>query len=144
MAPKEWSNESTISEPTLRKVLVGHGRAIERGGWHAMNSEEFCDSFLGLLKELGRHSLKLNKSEVRKSLANAHLRLTPAEMDHFSRKLTDSISYVKRRLRQKGSGKRLPAACRSLAKVHHHKNMTTHKATLMAIKHFQISISCFF
>ena len=82
-----------------------------------MNSEEFVESNIGLLKQIGRHTLRLNKSSVRKSLARGHLQLSVAEIDFFADKLTNAISYVKRRLRDQGSGKYLPGPCRSLLKV---------------------------
>ena len=89
-----------------------------------MNAEEFVDTYIGMLKLIGKHTLKLNKSDVRKALARGHIALTPADMDHYSQKLCHSISYVKRRLRQQGSGKYLPSGCRALLKVSHQKNMT--------------------
>ena len=124
MAPKEWCNEVTITDASLTKIMVEHCKQIEREGWKAMNSEEFVAAFLPLLKSVGAHTLKLNRSDVRKALARGHLKMSAVVMDHFSQKLCDAIKYVKRRLRQKGSGVRLPAPCRILFKVVETKNMT--------------------
>ena len=106
-----------ISQPTLQHVLGEHARAIERLGWKGMDSDEFALAFLPLLKQLGRYTIKLNKTDVRKALAGAHLAVTVAEMDLYANKLCGTLSYIKRRLRDKGSGTRLPDHCKTLLKV---------------------------
>ena len=69
-------------------------------------------------------TLKLNKTSLRKNVARCHLSLTPAEMELFTVKVCGTLSWVKTRLRDMGSGKCLPEPCRAIYRIwkaHHGK-----------------------
>ena len=123
MAPKEWSNEVTITAGELRHILATNAKAIERLSWKSQDFEECLEGYMPMFKALCRHSIKFNRTMLRRGCANAHLGLTPNEVDTFSEKVVAVIKYVKRRLRDRGSGKFLPGCVIAIEKIwkQHHQ-----------------------
>ena len=124
MAPKDWSNKVTISDPELQGLLKEHSKVIERLGWKAMDYEEVSEHLLPFLKSLAKATLKVNKAHFRKTMARAHLSLTAAEMHLFVDKICGTITWMKTKLRDMGSGTNLPGSCKIIWKVWkaHHGN----------------------
>ena len=128
MAPKEWSNVVTASQKELQALLQEHSKTVERMGWKATDHEEFCEHMLAFLKPLCRLTVRINKSDMRKACARAHLSLTPTEIDLFASKVNDSIKWAKRRLRDMGSGARLPGCVKILNRAwREHERKTKEK-----------------
>ena len=117
MAPKEWSNESTITPGELRHIVAQHAKAIERLSWKTQDVQECLEGHMPLFRALASHTIKLNRVEVRKACANAHLALSPSEIYTFSEKLVSVVKWVKTRLRDRGSGKYLPQCVINIEKI---------------------------
>ena len=128
MAPKDWGNRAAISPTQWAELLIQFTKPIERASWKGMDSEEFGEAMLPLLKEVAKLSVRVSKTELRLGLTAAKLSLSPAEQDLFADKLSWCISYCKRRVRNCGSGVRLPKFVTSLLSVwqrHHGKRRGT-------------------
>ena len=81
-----------------------------------------------LLKEVGKLSIRISKTELRQGLNLCKLSLSPAELDNFANKCSNCITYCKRRLRDAGSGARLPKFIHTLVAIwqrHHGKRRST-------------------
>ena len=98
-------------------LLQTHCKLIERCGWQNMGYEQFIDSMLGFLKQLATHTVVLCKRRLRSSMAKAKLSLTPGEMDQFVDKLQNPWTHIKKRIRDAGSGTRLPKSFTSVMSV---------------------------
>ena len=110
-------SKEEVAEARRLQVFQKHVRVIERMAWRNLDFEQFAESHLDFMKDLCRASPQVRKSELRATMASAKLALTPAECALFVDKVKGSISYCRTRLRNKGSGKFLPPACRALARV---------------------------
>ena len=99
------------------EVLNQHNKAIQRLGWKNMDSEEFSETYLAFLKDLGNVTKALRKSDLMKALSTTKLTITMAEAELLARKVKDAISYCRRRIRDSGSGKRLPRPVLAMIKI---------------------------
>ena len=106
-----------VSEADLHHVFGKHAKQLERMSWKAMDFDEFSESYLKLLQDLGRLTIRVNRVMLKKALANSHLSLTTSEMALLSDKVMGTINYIKTRLRDAGSGKCLPTPAVSLNKI---------------------------
>ena len=101
----------------LAPAFQEHAKDIERMSWRHMDCEQFSASFLPLLKSLAKLSTRIRKSETRRAVATAKLNLTGPEAEELTNKVSGSISYAKRKLRDAGSGKFLPPAVQALLRI---------------------------
>ena len=85
-------------------------------GWKNLDAEQFAETYLDFLKDLCK-ACTVRKSELRSSLRAAKMGLSPAECDLSANKVHESISYCRRRLRDRGSGIYLPQSCKALLKI---------------------------
>ena len=134
MAPKDWSNRSSMSVQQLVEVLRAHSKLVERCSWKAMDPEQFADSFLAVLKEVGRFTVKVNKTQLLAALMKSKVSLTSPEMDLFCEKFTTCIKHCKKRLRDAGSGARLPKSYKVMYQVwkkNHGKGKSPKKKMMM-------------
>ena len=92
------------------QLFLDHGPKIQRQAWKAMDSELFTESFLGMMKSLAKISYNPKKSVMIASMRATKLPLTLAEVDQFAGKVRSAITWVRKRWRDRGSGKFLPAA----------------------------------
>ena len=84
-----------------------------------MDFDEFSEGYLKLLQDLARVTVRCNKKELRKGMANSHVSLTAGEMALLADKIVGTINYLKTKLRDAGSGKFLPFPATSLLKIWH-------------------------
>ena len=105
MAPKEWSNQSLASTADLHHIFGKHSKVLERMSWKTMDFDEFSEGYLKLLQDLARVTVRCNRRELRKGMANAHVSLTAGEMALLADKIVGTINYLKTKLRDAGSGK---------------------------------------
>ena len=117
MSPKCWSNKVTITESQLKSLFIEHKKDIERMTWKAMDPSEFSSSFLQFLTGLAKHTVRVNKVEMATALNRAKLTLSPAECDRWAEKVSNTIKFVKKKLRDAGSGKRLSPPILSLQRA---------------------------
>ena len=125
MAPKQWSNQSLLSIAEAQSIFARHSKSLERMSWKSMDLEEFSEGYLKLLQDLGRQSIKVNRVELRRALSKAHLSLTPSEIRSLADKIVGTITFIKDKLRNAGSGKFLPHPVSSMLKIwasNHQKN----------------------
>ena len=111
MPPKE------VCDARLLQVVMEHSKSLERMSWRNMDPEEFAEGFLPFLKSLGKVSPRLRKSELLRAFLAAKLSLSAAESHLLCSKVTGSISYAKKRLRDAGSGRFLPSPVQALLKI---------------------------
>ena len=111
---------------------------VERMGWRNMDPEQFCSHCLPLLSELAKRTVRVSKKDILAAIQAAKLQLSAPECALFVEKIATTWEYVKRKLRDAGSGARLPASCATPAKIwqRHHcrpdasrkKSRAQHKA----------------
>ena len=99
------------------QIFQEHNKSLSRMAWKNMDCEEFNEGFLGLLKSLAKVTKKIRKSDLKRSLQRAKLNLTAAEGDLLVTKLFGSISFTRKKLRDAGSGKRLPPSCQTIRNI---------------------------
>ena len=101
----------------LVKIFRDNERVIERLGWKNYDSEEFAEGLFKMVKSLAEIDDKYNKKDLRVAMDATKLSITSSEADLFCRKINDTISYIKRKLRDSGSGARLPMPCKKIGKM---------------------------
>ena len=106
-----------LFDAKLVAIFQDHASKLERQAWTNMNPEEFSESFLGLMKDLANATYKLRKSDCLRALRVSKLSLTPAELDLLAEKIKNTVRYARKRLRDCGSGKRLPMPVQALLKI---------------------------
>ena len=126
IAPPGGMSHQEVLQARRTQVLQNHSRAIERLNWKNLDAELFAETHLELLKGLLTISPQVNKSDLRMCLSAGKFSLTSSEIDLFATKVRDCIKYIRRRLRDMGSGKFLPQSCRAVLKVWT-KQMPKHK-----------------
>ena len=94
-----------------------HTKVIERLGWKNMDSQEFAQAHLSLLKGLAKTGGSLAKSALRKGIQGARFTLTAPEADLLVEKLHGTLSWCRRRLRDAGSGVYLPGEIKTIARA---------------------------
>ena len=111
------------------QVLQTHAKLVERCAWKCMDPEQFGDSMLQMLKEVGRFTVKIRRTDVALALKKSKLSLSSAECALFIEKLCGCVSHCKKRLRDAGSGVRLPKSYSVLLGVwrRHHGREATQK-----------------
>ena len=117
MAPKDWNNRCTINEAQLLQVISDHATVLQRTGWKAMDPSQIAGHLQAFLKAIGKYTVRISKLELQKALHKSKLTLTSSEQHLLVEKIATCLSWVKRRLQDAGSGKRLPQECSSLVRV---------------------------
>ena len=92
-------------------------KVIERLGWKNMDSQEFAQAHLPLLKALAKIGGSLAKSALRKGVQGARFTLTYPEADLLVEKLHGTFRWCRRRLRDAGSGVYLPGEIKAIARA---------------------------
>ena len=129
MAPKSLSDKVTIGYDTLKHLLMTNLKLVERLAWKAMDAEEYTEHFSVLMRGLAKETVKISRLHVRQALVQLKAKLSPAELDLFVEKLAGAIAYIKRRLRDAGSGVHLPATCVAVNKLWHRYHAKKKKAS---------------
>ena len=106
-----------VPDCRLVHVLQDHRTSLERLGWKNMDPEEFGLAFINLMKELGKVATQVTKVSLRIALRASRLALTAAEGDLLSSKIRSTQTWVRKKLRDAGSGKFLPRQVVAIAKV---------------------------
>ena len=120
------------------QVFKDFAKPIERLGWKNQDSEQFCEKQLQLLKSLAKATTKLTKSFMRMTLLAAKLGISNAEADLFVEKIKGAVQYIRRRIRDSGSGKFLPAACQALLKIWSRQFTKVGKSKKKAVKDMKL------
>ena len=107
----------SLHDVQLLQVLQEHAKGIERLAWKHNDSEEFAEGQLRMLKSMAGLGYGVKKSVLRRTLPHAKLSLSNAEGELFIEKVHSAFSYIKRKLRNRGSGLHLPMACNQILKV---------------------------
>ena len=94
-----------------------NNKPLERMGWKNMDMSQFSQTFLPLLKSMAKVSCLMTKSKMRASLRLAKLQMTPCEEDLLLEKLKNTFTWIRRRLRDAGSGAHLPAEVRAIGRI---------------------------
>ena len=79
--------------------------------------EEFAEDQLRMLKSMAGLGYGVKKSVLRRTLPHAKLSLSNAEGELFIEKVRNAFSYIKRKLRDRGSGLHLPMPCKQILKA---------------------------
>ena len=82
-----------------------------------MDPSEFADSFFELCKAIALCTVRLNKAKLRSGISGAKLGLSVAEVDLLAEKICTCFEWAKRKLRDSGSGSRLPPSVRGLRRT---------------------------
>ena len=106
-----------IPDSRLVHIFRENERVIERLGWKNYDSEEFAEGLFKLVKSLAEIDDRYNKKDLRVAVDTTKLSITPSEADLLCRKINDTMSYIKRKLRDSGSGARLPVPCKKIGKI---------------------------
>ena len=114
MAPKA---SSTMTQGQWLDILKVHAKQIERLAWKTMDYDQFIVDMIKLLKEVARLTLRLCEKQLARQMRHASLSLTSSECDLFTTKLCKSVSHLKKRLRDSGSGVRLPKCYTEIDRV---------------------------
>ena len=101
----------------LLQVFQDHRTQLERMTWKHMDPEELAGAFLGLMKSLAKVSYELPKASLRAAVKATRMAMTPAEQELLALKLRSSFTWVRKRLRDAGSGKFLPSQVVAIARV---------------------------
>ena len=101
----------------LIQIFVEFAKPLERLGWRNNDCEQFANNQLPLLKSLSKASCSFKKTELRVAVQAAKLSISAAEGELLVGKIKDTVMYVRRRLRDMGSGKFLPYPCQALLKI---------------------------
>ena len=117
MSPKAWSNKVTITEKQIEDIVRDHVRSLSRLGWKAMDPMEFAEAHLDFMKSLARHTVRLNKQAFAAAVRKCKTGLSSSEVDLLTEKVTNCISAMKKRLRDAGSGVRLPGPAQAMQKA---------------------------
>ena len=79
--------------------------------------DQFIVDMIKLLKEVARLTLRLCEKQLARQMRHASLSLTSSECDLFATKLCKSVTHLKKRLRDSGSGVRLPKCFADIDRV---------------------------
>ena len=109
--------EKTMLEAKLVAVVQENAKMLERMSWRNMDYEEYAEAFLPFLKGLGKVSCNLTKAQISRALTVSKLALSSAETALLTEKTRGCISYIKKKIRDSGSGKFLPRACQALIRT---------------------------
>ena len=117
MAPKQWNNKCTIAESQLVLIVSENATLLQRACWKTMDPSQIAGHLLPLLKSVGKFTVRLSKVGFLRALRKAQLSLTSSELSLLVEKVSTCLAWVKARLRDAGSGARLPAECSSLIRI---------------------------
>ena len=106
-----------VIEGHLLQIFRDNEKAIERMGWKNYDREEFVSAFLKMMNSLAAIGNRFNTEKHKHAINVAKLNITGAEAQLFCRKITDTFTYIKKKIRDSGSGTRLPIACIQVSKV---------------------------
>ena len=117
MSPKAWSNKVTITSKNIQEIVMDNQKALERMTWKSMDLLEFAESYSNLFKSLGKYTVRLNKVSFGTAVRLCKTQLSPSEIDTLTHKVLATITHIKQRLRDAGSGKFLPPVVVAMEKV---------------------------
>ena len=117
MAPKQSNNECTIAESQLVLIVSETAILLQRACWKTMDPSQIAGRLLPLLKSIGKFTVRVSKIGLLKALRKAQLSLTSSELSLLVEKVSTCLAWVKAKLRDEGSGARLPAECLSLIHI---------------------------
>ena len=106
--------KKVVVDMQILQILNENNKSIERLGWKNFDCEEFSSAFLKMMKFLVQVAPSITKGLLRKNIGATKLVISGAEAELLVSKIKDTITYVKRKIRDNGSGKRLPMPCQAL------------------------------
>ena len=109
--------QKEVEECRRIQVLQKYSKTISRMTWRNMDSEQFAEANLDMMKELSKVSMAFRKSDLRRSLAASKISLTGAEQALLVTKIRECVTYCRRKHRDSGSGKFMPHAVKSLLRL---------------------------
>ena len=113
MPPKK----EDVIECQLKQLFVIHAKSIERLAWKNMDADQFVEAHLVMLKALLKITTSPLKSQMSVILDQVAFNLSSAEALLFAEKVKGAVSYCRKKSRDAGSGKFMPAPVQALAKL---------------------------
>ena len=105
-----------VRSSKLMPAFQENARSLERLGWKNLDSQQFSQAQLPLLKSLAREG-GLTKSSLKAGVAQAKLSMSSAEQDLLVEKIKNCFSWCRKRLRDAGSGVNLPSSVKAVARL---------------------------
>ena len=106
-----------LEESKYLHVFQENSKLVERMAWKNMDVEQCSQLMLPLFKSLAKIAVYVKKSDLRCALKSAKLSLTNSEGELLLEKIKTTFTWVRRRLRDAGSGVYLPAEVKAIARV---------------------------
>ena len=96
--------KKVVVDMQILQILNENSKSIERLGWKNFDCEEFSSALLKMMKSLVQVAPSITKGLLRKNIGAAKLATSGAEAELLVSKIKDTITYVKRKIRDMATG----------------------------------------
>ena len=129
-----------VVDSKLLNVFQENSKVIERLSWKNLDTQQFAQAQLPLLKGLAQASVSLPKSLLRTSIQHAKLTLSPSECELLLEKIKNTFQWCRKRLRDAGSGVHLPMEVRAVGRLWSKGKLGSKKKSQKAPKKKALSV----